>query len=74
MTHSPCKAADLCSEELGGRILACIVGRHVDEAINIILRDSFCYALSTLNVDILEIEIPEIFQPMGDLKRNIATS
>ena len=42
------------------------MGRYVDEAINIILRDSFCYALSTLNVDILEIEIPKIFQPMQD--------
>ena len=66
MTKSSCKAADLGSEELGGRILICIVGRYVDETVNIVLRNSFCYALSTLNVDILEIEIPKSFQPMRD--------
>lgn len=47
----------LSSEELGWRVWVCVVGRNVNEAIDVVLGDGISNSLSALNVDILEVEV-----------------
>ena len=47
----------LGAEEFRRRILVGIVGRDVNESINVVLRDRFGNALSAFHMNIFEIEI-----------------
>lgn len=53
----------LGAKEFRGRILACVVGRDVDETVNIIFGNSFGDAFSSLDMNILKREVPDICQP-----------
>ena len=44
-------------EKLRGRILVCVMRRHMDEAIDVIFRHSFGYALSTFDMNIFQIKV-----------------
>ena len=48
----------LRAEELRRRILIGIVGRHVDEAINIVFRNSFGNPLGAFDMDVFQIKVP----------------
>lgn len=43
--------------ERGRRILVCVVRRHVDESINIVLGDSFGYTLRAFHIDVFQVEV-----------------
>jgi hypothetical protein len=52
--------ADLGSEVLGRRVTASVVGRNVDEAVDIVLGNSIGNTLDTVDVDILVGEVPGV--------------
>ena len=52
------ESTNLGGEVLRGRIPAGIVGRDVDESVHIVLSNGLGDALSTINVDVSEREVP----------------
>lgn len=52
------RLSDLGREVLGGRVAAGVVGRDVDEAVHIVLGNGLGDALSTINVDVSQGEVP----------------
>lgn len=53
----------LCSVELRWGICVRIVGRNVDESVNVVFCNSFCDSFSSFNVYILEFEVPGTDEP-----------
>ena len=51
-------APTLGLEEFRGRVLGGIVGRNMDESVNVVLGDSLGDTLRTVNVDVLVGEVP----------------
>lgn len=52
--------ADLGGEVLGRRVTASVVGRNVDEAVDIVLGNSIGNTLDTVDVNVLVGEVPGI--------------
>ena len=50
---------NLGAEELGLGVGVGIVGRKVDESIDIVLRNGFCNTLYTFNVNVFEVKVPK---------------
>lgn len=60
-------------EELGFRILVRIVRRYVNESIDIVLGDGFCYALGAFDIHVLEIKVPVPIRTRVGVKLNWLT-
>jgi hypothetical protein len=58
LVYIPLEYTDLGGKVLRGRVTAGVVGRNVNETVDIVLGDSIGDALDTVNVDILVGEIP----------------
>lgn len=58
--YSSRRYADLGGEVLGRRVAVSVVGRNVDEAVDIVLGNSIGNTLDTVDVDILVGEVPNI--------------
>jgi hypothetical protein len=52
------QSTNLSTEEVRWRVHVGIVGRHVDETVNVVLSDCFRNTLGTINVNILVREVP----------------
>ena len=51
------RASYLGPEELRGRVLVCIIRRDMNEPVHVVLCDSLCYSLCSLDMDIIETEV-----------------
>lgn len=49
---------DLGSVEFGCGVRICIVGRDMDESINVVFCDSICDSFRAFDVNVLQIKVP----------------
>jgi hypothetical protein len=58
--HGSGRCANLGGEVLGRRVTASVVGRNVNEAVDIVLGDSIGNTFDTIDVDVLVGEVPGV--------------